>query len=429
MAQGSGPTVQGIQKISVATEAAGAFATEIVWPSGGADTFIDCPIVEGSASWTTDVQMLDPGNLVQYHHDYREEVVGKKSATLTFTMNLASTGTAATAAQSALQGALGKILKVVMGGEATLATGSQSSTGATATAVSVDQSTGKWTSGMAAGWVNGSSVLEIRELQTVAAKVLTPKLAYSGAATVNDEFHNCATYFLAADPNTSLQFVVQGMEQEDRWLISGCQGSLTLNLPLDGSIPTVTFAFQCATWVQVADAGGTAMVALDGTDLTVATYTNVDPITAVAGDFRVPILGTESLTAATQVHVSALAIEPQHNFVPITSPSGTNGILRFRLSRNNGPSVQGSWTTFYESDGRWDARAAKTDYALFYQFGQSAGSSVLISCPTIQVVDVQRVDDNGIAGETVTWKARADGDITASGTADQQRSPLRIHLG
>jgi len=391
---------------------------------------VDCPIVEGSATWTTDVMMLDPGNLVQYHHDYREEIVGKKGSALNFTMNLASTGTAAIAGQAALQGALGKILAAVMGGQATLAAGSQvANPGFTTTSSGPVDDGSVWTSGMCAGWVNASSVYEMRELQTVSSNTLTTKLAYSGTPAENAEIHNAATYYLAADPTTSLQFVVQGMEQEDRWLVSGCQGGFTLNLPLDGSIPTITFALTGATWIQIGDASGTAMAALDGTDLTVATYTNVSPIAGHAGDFRVPILTTASLTAATLVHVSALAVEPQLAYAPVPSPSGTNGILRWRLTRQNGPSVQGSWTTYYSTDGRWDARAAKTDYGLFYQIGQSAGSSILIAAPTIQIVDVQRADDNGLAGETVTWKARADGDITASGTADQQRSPLRIHLG
>ena len=82
------------------------------------------------------IDSLDPQQQVQSRLEYREEVLGKRSAKLTFTMNLAPTGTAAASGVSAVTGALGTILKAVMGGESKGA-GTTFTSGSTASVVNL----------------------------------------------------------------------------------------------------------------------------------------------------------------------------------------------------------------------------------------------------------------------------------------------------
>ena len=115
--------VHSVQRIRVFTEV--TFGAD---SSSSIASFTDLPIVEGSATVTLTRDELDPGQLVQSRLEGRERVLGKRSATLSFQLNLAPTGTAAGSAVAAVQGGLGLLLKNVMGGE-TLGTGSTAAAG------------------------------------------------------------------------------------------------------------------------------------------------------------------------------------------------------------------------------------------------------------------------------------------------------------
>ena len=141
----------------------------------------------------------------------------------------------------------------------------------------------------------------------------------------------------------------------------------------------------------------------------------------------VQTVGTATYTGAT-VNVNTVAFEPQHSFQNITSPSGVEGVLRKRLSRQQGPSIQGSFNTYIEDVSWWTKKEAKTDLLILYQIGDTAGSSILLEAATCQITDVQRVDGNGIADLVVTWKGRKDTDQD-TGTGDQGLRPWAIHFG
>ena len=52
----------------------------------------------------------------------------------------------------------------------------------------------------------------------------------------------------------------------------------------------------------------------------------------------------------------------------------------------------------------------------------------MISAPTVQIVNPQRVADGSqIAAETIAWKARRDTDVGSSVT-EIAKSPFRIHF-
>ena len=92
------------------------------------------------------------------------------------------------------------------------------------------------------------------------------------------------------------------------------------------------------------------------------------------------------------------------------------------------PPVEGSFTTFFQDYTWFTARSSKTDINIAYQMGQAAGSTVVITAPTVQIVNPQRVaDGNQLAGQAVAFKGRRDTDTGASTTA-LAKSPTRIHL-
>lgn len=411
----TGPTVQNVSRLSAIVETNSEFATD---KSGSIGSFTDIPFQEGSAQIQLMRETHDPGSAVQYQWDYREEVLGKKSATLSFTMPLAPTGTAAGNGVTAVQGPTGLLLSVAMGGEDlnegdTLAASWSANSGTTTSGTLFDI-------GSAIGWINTNSVMECRGVGQHISTDMQVKVGFSAAPGGGDIGYASATYFLAEDPDTSLQFAVRGYEADDDWLLMGCQlDSMTLSLPLDGTIPSIQYSWKAADWLHGDDASGT--FTNDG----IATYSNHEPITGHAGRFLMKTNGQVGYTGST-VHVSAVSFEPQIAYQPVTSPAGTNTIYRWRAQRQ-APAVQGSFTTFYEDTTFHDLRDNRTDVGMYYQIGVGAGAAILIEVPTAQVTDVQRVDDSGIAGVTVTFKGRQDSTSTSNTTAIR-RSPFKIHL-
>lgn len=415
----AGPTVQNVSLIQVFLES--TFGTDI---TASLASFLSVPFNEGTAQMVLTQETHDPLTAVQHHHDYREEVLGKKSCTLSFTMPLAPTGTAAGDATAAVQGALGYMLKAAMGGEV-LGTGSTFASGWTAVTGDVAASGGSgFAKGTALGWVNDSGVYEMRPIKSVSTDTLATKLAFSDTPDASDVAYSSATYYPTSDPDTSLQFVVRGLESDDDWVLLGMQlDSMTITLPLDGTIPTIAFSWKGVDWMYGADAAGSASL----TNIAPTTYSNFLPIVGHAGRFLTQVNGTTTYTGA-EVPVSACAFEVPLSYVPITSPGGINGVLRWRLSRNNGPSVTGSYTTYYVDTARFVDRDDRDSRLVWYQCGVTAGQSFALEAGTVQYTDVQRVDAGGIASDTVTWKGRLDGDIT-SPTTDAHYAPFRIHLG
>ena len=411
---GTGPTVVNVQLVQAYTES--SFAND---ESGSLVSYTSIPIQEGSAQITLGRETHDPMHAVQYMHDYREEVLGKKSCSIQFTVPLAPTGTASSTGVAAVQSALGLLLKTTMGGE-DLGKGSTAGIDWTAKAGSVATAT-EFEKGSAIGWVNASGILEARPLSNKSGSALTNKLAFSTVPTTGATIYGAATYYLTSDPDGSLNFAVRGLESNDDWLLLGCQlDSMALNLPLEG-IPTVQFTFKGVSWLHGDDAAGSF------SDISPVTYSNTSPITGHAGRFMARVSGTAAFTSGVTVHVSAVNFEPSLTYAPVPSPSGTEGVYRWRLTRASGPSVSGSFSTFFESTKWHGHRDNKDDLMLLYQIGTEAGKTILLEVATAQITNAQKADASGIDGVTVEWKGRMDA-LVASDSTDLHRSPFRIHF-
>lgn len=390
--------------------------------SASIGTMTDIPIREGTVQRTLPVVSLDPGQLVQDIDDYRKEVLGpRKGAKLTITVNLAPTGTAAGSATAAVQGAVGLLLKQFMGGE-NLGTGT-TFTGGTAIVPTVTSAAGL-TAGGAIGWVNAAGDMEVREIKSISGSSVTLAHGFSAAPSNANVCYAAASYYSTANPGTSIACLVEGLENEDRWLLTGgqCVGGFSISLdPSGGAIPSITFNCEFAMWYASDETGSSIVGALGA-----ATYSNYDPVVGFAGIFYVFTSGVPTLSTTQIVHASQISYAPALKYVPYTAPDGVQTIMRWVRAREV-PPVQGGWTDIYQSNTWWNARKNRGTYNPTYQMNRTPGSTILLSARSVQIKDPQRgADPSGLSGEMPKWVGRRNID-----TAESARLPLApfvIHL-
>lgn len=425
MAAGTGPGPFRVHRLRFYEEPANAFAVD---HTGTLVDFADVPLAEGSHQLTLTQETHNPLHALQNVLDYQEEVLGKKSWTLNFTTPFAPTGTAAGDGDTAVAGAIQAMLKAVMGGEFKGTGSTAAAAWPSAGAGTVADASG-FRAGGVAGMVDANGVAHfspIEEASGATGGTITLKVRFPTAPASGAVIYSGATYYWTQDPNTSLQFIVEGEEQQNRWVVMGGQGTVTPQLALDGTIQTLQWQITGATWIDAGDSAGS--VSLDGTALGNATYENYDPITGHAGKLLVQTVGTTALTGA-EVHVNELSFTPGGTWTPITSPSGREGIKRWRLTRASGtPMVAGTFTTFFEDRSRFDARDNRDAKLVFYYSGVTPGFVAACDAPTVQFTDAQLPDSNGIAGEQVSFKGRLDEGTTESTASDLGRSPFRFHF-
>lgn len=419
--------VQAVQRIRFQVVAATPTAAIGADSSASIASFTDLPFREGTAALVLTRDEMDTGVAVQHIDEFNEKVLGKRSATLTFTVNLSPTGTAAVTGTSAITSPLGALLKAVMGGE-DLAAGS---TAATCTAVAIKTSTAthatsRWAPGKMMGWANSSGVVEWRGVKSVTSGTVTLKHGFSAAPSAAAILYNKSAYYLTADPSTTLDFLVEGLDSDDRWLLTGGQavGGFSLSFDLTGAvIPSVTFNLTFANWYASNETGSS----ITGT-LGTATYSATSAIVGEAGEMRAWTVGSSTYVTTTRLHVSAMTWEPHISYVPVTSPSGRNTVWRWKKARQTGGPVSGSLTFPYEDTTWWAARNSKTDHELQYTAGTTAADSVVVEAATVQPLNPQRqADANGIAAQVLAFVGRRDTDVGSS-TNDLAKSPLRIFL-
>lgn len=408
--------VQNIQRLRMYVEPNGSFAVNA---SGTLGSFTDVPFIEGTATAELMQEML-PTNVAQQFMDaYSLEALGKQSCKLSIQLFLASTGVAANATTSSVQGPLGMLLKNVMGGES-LAMGSAVASAPTTTGFVATATQGsRFSAGTAVAVPNAAGTLEARELKTVSTDTLTTKLAFSAAPSVAAIAYRSATYYLTEDPNTSFQFVLEGAEADDRWVLQGMQcTSLKFEFP-PGQLPKITFEFTGTTWANL----GSGSIA-------VASYVNSVAYAVMDSQLLVQTVGTSTYTGA-EVYASAIELTPNIAFVAATAPGGSETVYRWRRTRA-APALSGNFTTFYEDLTWFTARDNRTTKNIAYQIGNSVPTSnagtMLFTVPNVQVTNVQRVADGvGLAGQRVEFKARLDSDATDQ-TTELRRSTFRFHI-
>lgn len=408
--------IQNLQRLRVWQEA--TFATD---GTGTLANFMDVPFIEGSLSMTRAQQLLDPKAAQQFPHGRSTLVLGPKGGELSFSMLLCSTGTAAAAATTFIEGPLGRILETVMGGE-NLSTGDTVASGGTTTGAVVTNASGNLINqGYGVGLLRGASnAYEMRVIDTVSTNTLTWTLALSNSSQTSDVVYGSGSYYLADNPSGTLQFVLEGSEAQDNWVLLGCQLSrVAIETPVN-DLPKITFTFQVAQWLHGSASAGSGSFGA----LTAASYVGTSP-TYFFGEILYQTAGTT--TRPTPLYASSIAWELMLEYKQVMSPSGTNGIYRYRKV-HTAPVARCKIRLPYEAETYATERDARTLKTVSQQIGNVAGQSLLLYSSTMQVVDVQRVDDGGIAGQEITLEAQLDNQI-ATGATERARSPFRMILG
>lgn len=420
-----------VQRLRLYEESNGSYATD---HSGTLGDFLECPAIEGTTSLKLNLPMQSPGHLQQHLDGYPEEVALLKDAELAFALNLETFTTRATNGVAAAQGALGRCLKIAMGGE-TLGTGRLTSSSTTTTSIPMASVSGMNIGGAVAFATGSGSALEVREIKNNASTTLTLKHALTGAPGTTQNALAAATYFMDGSDGsetTSLQAIWEGLNAQDRWLLlGGYLKSMTLEQLGPGSIPRAVFTWGFPQWFQ-ADGSSTAANLVSAGTLGRATYTNNTTLVVKDSEFRSFTVGSTTLASTTLLHATTIEFQPNITYARHMTPAGVQGVKQAVRTRS-APVITGRFVIPYEDTTWRTAHSARTDKDILLQIGSSAtDGAILLSAPCVQIVDVQKQEIDGISGIQVSWKGRLDTDTTTSGLTgadlDRALSPFRIHL-
>lgn len=376
--------------------------------------FLDVPAIEGSITFDPGRQFLDR-NLVQQHaYAYDGVVQGWRRPTITFRMHLSPTGIAAnagTASPDEDDSPILRILKAVFGG---LRSGEQGSTidGTPSSAAIFDVAAGHGTRfaiESAVGLTKANGAIEVREIHARTGDGLTLKHRGSFTPAASSVVLNSSTVYLTADPDTSLQFMVEGADQDERWGIIGCQcTSIAFDLTTD-QFPTVEMTFQ-----------GVEYEALTPAAITVATYSGFAPQWRPDRFFSHAYTGAGDLVA-DDLCVQERTFNPGVSYMMVDCAAANYGVDRWKFTRGTPPEVTFTLPAF---DGAWWTAADAGSYvAISQQFGTDPGRTVTIAAPYAQVVNATPSWEE-LSRQVVTLRLLSK---PSSGN-DRERSPFRIHF-
>jgi len=389
-------------------------------------SFTDIPFIEDSATAELMQPLESPGHARQTPHAHPKEILMPKSGKISFSTNLVCPTSRAGDGDTIATTPTGTLLKLAWGDEDKLAGDTVKDSGTT---ISYNATTPARHVAGGAKAFSLSSVLYCRELQEVSGSSCTLKLALPSALTTADVVYGCATYYLGgvdANLTKSGQFILEGMGSsgggyEDTWCLMGCQlESMAFQLPV-GGIPRIDWVFQAADWENGDDLTAGYTPAALGT----ATYSNNVEKVMVDSYFHAPTVGVSAISV---YHPSEMSLESPVGYIPVKTPGGTNNIESYIMNGEH-PKATGSFTLPYEDQTWTDARAARTEKAIFLQIGSSVSTgAMLITIPNAQIKEWSRQGVDGIAGQTITWLARLDGDTTESTATALGQSPIRVHV-
>jgi hypothetical protein len=418
--------VSALGRTRIAAEA--AFAVD---ESGTPANFLDLPIVESSGTFVPLTEHLEPQLQQQFLHSFTNSkmVLAKKSSTLALQTYLAGTAAPnpgnATFANPTTNWALGRLLGVLMGAvqqgtpQAAVTT---VQAGSTTTSVNVTAGHGNTlgSPGNAYAVVLPNGLIEAREILSVTANAVVPKVAHSTAPQAGAAVYWATTFGLTnntAGLLSTLQFLIEGQEAGDEYVGLGMQGTLAIDIA-QGQIAKLSANLTGASWARTSSL-----------TLAASTITNFSPIAHMTSEL---IVGTGTITASQTrnlVSHSSSTWTPGFANLPVMSPEGpaNSGIIGFKRAR--GRAITGQVQVYDDAATNWiTADTNRTDLSLFQQIGMTTSGIVLLSAPTVQLSVVPpRTPANDLYGFLVSWAGRNDEAISSPST-DVQRSAFRIHI-
>lgn len=378
-------------------------------------------------------QLMEPTEHARQHQDaYSRKQLGVTRAKGTLSLNLSTFTTRAGSAVAAVQGPLGMMLKIVMGGES-LNTGT-TVTGSSSTASTIDCTSAAGISvGSAIGLINPTTgLMEVREVASKSgggSNTVNVKLAFSFIPAASDAVYASATYYLGGtlgSQTTSLQLAARRINALDRNLLLG--GYLSDGMKITtkrGALARIAFGLTFAKWLESATAAGD--FSNDGA-LTPLTYLNTLPHIEMDSAFYQQTVGTATYSASTsKVKAQEIEWNPDIKYTVHSVPGGVNNIEQ-PLRDANSPVLRGAFVVPYEDNTWRAAQANDTVKAFTHQIGSSATrGAILLSAPRCQVDMCKMVNQDGIRSQRVEYCVDVD-QATTPNVSDLALSAFRIHL-
>lgn len=429
-------TIKNPMRLRGDEEANGSYAGDL---TGNLPGFIDIPFMAGTFTATLNEDRVDPGMFGQTLDHRNKRVKGVRSATATFSLPIAAITTSPAAAAAIAQSPLGLLLKIGCGGES-LGTARAVTTAATTTSVPVTTSAGL-NVGSAIAFATGSgSTLEARPIHDNAGDAIVPKFAFTAAPSDAALCHPSATYYLGGtlgSQTTFLQLIAEGLNVKDRYVLYGGQFDAPPTLSnigpsvTPGAVPTITFTWRFANWLEASEATGSANLA---GALGRATYVNNVVNVVKASEFRYQVNGTTTIGPLIQAPI--IEWTPSIVYDWHHAPGGVNTVVKPIRSVPEGQAIAIEFVIPQENDDDtwrdfWDDQS---DLLFTMQIGSSPTKGcVLLEAPTCEVVNVQpETAGNAITGLRVRAEGGNDGDTEQSGLTgtdlDRALSAFKIHL-
>lgn len=399
-------------RVAVYREPDGSFAVD---NSGTPSAFQDIPCQRGSISWDPNPQRLEKNTVYQTIDANDGVVIGHYRPTLSFTTILYPASTRAVdgvASVTSANHALFCLLEGIFGGEIS---GNQGTTLGTITnAYTVDADTGdgsNWAKHYGIALQDADGIMEIHEVQGVSTDTITTKATPTFTPATAVDALNC-TSFYCSESDKSFQFICEGSETDDRWLLMGMQvTSMSINVPTD-EFPTITFNFS-----------GVHVKSLAAQAITTATYANYAPVSKT-GNFLLATFEDAAGSTTADLCSPSRSINLNVQFSPIICGGETYGINRWK--RMHAPPIcTMEVVSYFEVKTYFDAVPNESSYYASFQHGNAISEGgFAIVMPNAQLTKFMRTDADGKGAQTLTLEAQQD----TNETSELGLSPVRIHF-
>ena len=407
-----------------------SFATD---HSGTLGDYLELPFVQDPpCTHEPGSPFIDPGMYHQRIDGHNKKVPLPRFGALGCTLPLATLDARVANGATAPQSALGRLLKILMGGEQ-LGISRTVAAGATTTVVELDSITGVAIGGTLAFATGTGGRLEARIVADISSTTVTLMHALSNAPATSSIAIAAANYYLYGvdgSLTTSLQAIVEGLAPHGRILYrGGWPTSFGISQLAPGQLPRVSTDWRFAAW----DKDATAAASLSGT-LGRSVYVN-NRVHTVTDSYLMfhPVTAGGAASIGTELLAPVIEFNPNIAYETHMSPSGINTIVQaLRVPADQGAG-SGSWSFVipYEDESWETLRDDETDIAISYQIGSSAlRGGMLLTSGTCQVTSVTPEAIGKIDGIRVVCEAREDEGVDVTGLTGaalhQAFSPWRL---
>lgn len=398
-----------LRRVRLYEEPAGSYGVD---HSGTPGDFLDLAIVHGSCAFDPGYQTQSPNTQQQSRVTYDPVIRGRNRPTLTLQVVLAGLGYTANSSNVGLEedaSALLRLLKIAMGGLLGGAAGSAVA-GTPANAYTIDVTTGhgtRFTNKQMVGLIDSTGKVEQRRLLSKATDKLT--FYHGGTFTPADTTAvlNGTMVYMTNNPDTSAQFILDGAEDDDKWVFRGGQvTSFSIDMPNDGFWTiNVTFA-------------GSGAERLASGSLGIADYAYYSPEFKTSKFLVSPYSASGGQTAEAPC-AQARSFNFNIAYEMIECSSDPDGVARQFATRGEAPTAM--FTVPYD-DAWFDAADALDEVQISQQQGDDPGNTWAVGMTRGQVINCV---PTGPTRSNVQVTVRPIPIANASG--ELQLSPVSLH--